>query len=65
MYQPVYFLLRIKNNFYFTGFINKDSREIISNYDLLISPTREFEGFGLSIAESLFVQVPVISTKVG
>ena len=57
--------LNLKNNFYFTGFINKDSREIISNYDLLLSPTRDFEGFGLSIAESLSVGVPVISTKVG
>ena len=45
--------------------MNKDSRKIISNYDLLLSPTRDFEGFGLSIAESLSVGVPVISTKVG
>ena len=43
----------------------QDSREIISNFDVLISPTRDFEGFGLSIAESLSVGVPVISTKVG
>ncbi len=55
----------LMNNFYFKGYINKDSREIISEYDLLLSPTRDFEGFGLSIAESLSVGVPVISTKVG
>ena len=57
--------LFLQNNFIFTGYLNKDSREIIANFDLLISPTREFEGFGLSIAESLSVGTPVISTKVG
>lgn len=56
---------KLKDNFVFTGFIANDSREIISNFDVLISPTRDFEGFGLSIAESLSVGVPVISTKVG
>ena len=56
---------KLYDNFVFTGFIAKDSREIISNFDVLISPTRDFEGFGLSIAESLSVGVPVISTKVG
>ena len=56
---------KLQDNFIFTGFISKDSREIISNFDVLISPTRDFEGFGLSIAESLSVGVPVISTKVG
>ena len=28
-------------------------------------PTKDFEGFGYSIAESLFVKTPVISTNVG
>ena len=55
----------LNNIFTFKGYVNKDSRKIISNYDLLLSPTRDFEGFGLSIAESLSVGVPVISTKVG
>lgn len=55
----------LNNIFKFKGYVNKDSRKIISNYDLLLSPTRDFEGFGLSIAESLSVGVPVISTKVG
>ena len=56
---------KLNDNFVFTGFIANNSREIISNFDVLISPTRDFEGFGLSIAESLSVGVPVISTKVG
>ena len=56
---------KLQNNFVFTGFISKDSREIISNFDILLSPTRDFEGFGLSIAEALSVGVPIISTKVG
>ena len=58
-------ILNLQNNFVFNGYIKQDSRAIIINFDLLLSPTREFEGFGLSIAESLSVGVPVISTKVG
>ena len=55
----------MNNIFKFKGYINEESRKILSKYDLLISPSRDFEGFGLSIAESLSVGVPVISTKVG
>jgi glycosyltransferase involved in cell wall biosynthesis len=55
----------LNNIFKFKGYINEESRKILSKYDLLISPSRDFEGFGLSIAESLSVGVPVISTKVG
>ena len=58
-------IYKLKNNFVFTGFISKDSREIISNFDILLSPTRDFEGFGLSVAEALSAGVPVIATKVG
>ena len=32
---------------------------------MLISLTRDFEGFGYSIAEALYVKTPVIATKVG
>ena len=38
---------------------------IIKKLDLLISLTRNFEGFGLSLAEALSVNTPVIATKVG
>lgn len=52
-------------NFYFTGYMNGSGRDIIKYFDFLISPSRYFEGFGLSIAEALSVKTLVISTKVG
>lgn len=55
----------LNNKFKIINFINKDSLTIINNFDLLISLTKDFEGFGYSIAESLYVKTPVIATKVG
>lgn len=51
--------------FKFIRYINRDSYTILSNLDISISLTKDFEGFGYSIAESLFVKTPVISTNVG
>jgi glycosyltransferase involved in cell wall biosynthesis len=56
---------KLNKNFYFTGYINGSGRDIIKHFDFLISPSRYFEGFGLSIAEALSVGTLVISTKVG
>ena len=33
--------------------------------DLLLSLTKDFEGFGLSVAESFLANTPVLATKVG
>ena len=57
----------IKLNKYFevVDYIKKDSLVILNNFDLFFSLTRDFEGFGYSIAESLYVGTPVVSTKVG
>jgi glycosyltransferase involved in cell wall biosynthesis len=49
----------------FTGYVNGDSCDIISTFDILVSATRTFEGFGLTIAEALVANVPVIATSVG
>lgn len=57
--------LKIKKYFKFSNYLNIDSLSIIKNFDLIISLTRDFEAFGYSIAESLYAEVPVISTKVG
>jgi len=46
-------------------YINKESRLILQNFNLFFSLTRDFEGFGYSIAEALYAGVPVVSTKVG
>ena len=51
--------------FKFISYIDKDSYTILNNLDITISLTKDFEGFGYSIAESLFVKTPVISTNVG
>lgn len=47
------------------NYLNEDSYKIINNFDLLVSLTRDFEAFGYSIAEALFVKTPVICTNVG
>ena len=57
--------LKLKKYFKFLKYLNIDSLSIIKNFDLIISLTRDFEAFGYSIAESLYAQVPVISTRVG
>ena len=56
---------KMKNYFYFPGYIKGSSRGIINHFNFLVSPSRYFEGFGLSIAEALSVGTTVISTKVG
>ena len=48
-----------------TKYINKESILILQNFNLFFSLTRDFEGFGYSIAEALYAGVPVVSTKVG
>jgi len=57
--------LQLDDNFIFTGYINENSQTIISNLDLLVSLTRSFEGFGLSLAEALSIGTPVLATNVG
>ena len=45
--------------------MNINSQKILSSLDLLVSPTKDFEGFGLSIAESIIVGTPISASKVG
>ena len=49
----------------FLDYINADSRVILKNLDLLVSLTRDFESFGYSLAESMLVGTPVLTTNVG
>jgi len=55
----------IEKYFVFTGYINLDSTLIASKLDLLLSLTRTYEGFGLSIVEAMSVGTPVMATNVG
>lgn len=57
--------LNIAENVHFVGYRQEDSSDIISQLDLTISATRDFEGFGLTIAESMVLGTPVICTDVG
>lgn len=49
----------------FTGYIDAPSPSIVSEFDLLILATKDFEGFGLSAAEAMAVGTPVLATTVG
>ena len=51
--------------FQIINYLKIDSYTILNNFDITISLTKDFEGFGYSVAESLFVKTPVISTNVG
>jgi glycosyltransferase involved in cell wall biosynthesis len=49
----------------FTGYIDAPSPSIISEFDVLILATKDFEGFGLSAAEAMAIGTPVLATTVG
>lgn len=49
----------------FTGYIDAPSPSIVSEFDLLILATKDFEGSGLSAAEAMAVGTPVLATTVG
>ena len=57
--------LNLNNFFIFTGYLQIDSIKILSKLDLFLSLTKTFEGFGLSLAQSLYAGTPVLSTNVG
>jgi len=47
------------------GYMAGNSIQLISQLDILLMLTKDFEGFGLTIAEAMVAGVPVIATKVG
>jgi len=49
----------------FTGYIEGSSSKIIKQLDLLLMLTKDFEGFGLTLAEAMAVGTPIITTDVG
>jgi glycosyltransferase involved in cell wall biosynthesis len=52
-------------NIFFRGYIDKPIGDIISELDLILSLTRSFEGFGLSMLEGATMGIPIIATDVG
>ena len=57
--------LDIEDHVNFTGFLSNKIEDIIRNLDLVVMPTRSFEGFGYAIAESMSAGTPVLSSKIG
>ena len=57
--------LKLEKKIFIFDYINLDSSKIISSFDLFISLTKDYEGFGLSIAEAMNVKTPIIATNVG
>lgn len=57
--------LKLEELFKITNYIECDSLKLIKKMDILLSLTKTFEGFGLSIAEALLAKKPVLATNVG
>ena len=57
--------LNLENKIEFLDYVDLDSKKIILSLDLLLSLTKNFEGFGLSIAEAMSVGTPILATDVG
>lgn len=49
----------------FSGYIEGSSIDIIRQLDLLLMLTKDFEGFGLTVAEAMIAKTPLVATKVG
>lgn len=49
----------------FLGYVAGSSVALIKQLDLLIVATRSFEGFGLTLAEAMLVEIPIVTTNVG
>jgi len=57
--------LNVGSNLHFLGYLSDSSAAIIKQLDLLVVATRSFEGFGLTLAEAILEDVPVLATSVG
>lgn len=63
--KKIIFKKKLQNYFVFTGYIDVNAYSILKNIDLYLSLTRDFEGFGISTAQALFMQKPIVATNVG
>lgn len=57
--------LNLNENVFLTGYIDKHQFSIIENFDIILFPTRDFEGFGYSIAEAMFLKKTILASAVG
>lgn len=49
----------------FAGYVEGSASMLMQQFDLLAMLTKDFEGFGLTIAEAMWVGIPVMATMVG
>jgi glycosyltransferase involved in cell wall biosynthesis len=57
--------LNVADHVRFCGYVAGEISAIITDVDLLICATQEFEGFGYTVLEAMSVGTPVIATDVG
>jgi glycosyltransferase involved in cell wall biosynthesis len=57
--------LGLANRVKFTGYIPDDPVFVARQFDLLAMVTKDFEGFGLAVAEAMVAGTPVLATAVG
>ena len=57
--------LGVESQIRFAGYIEGNIGLLMRQLDLLAMLTKDFEGFGLTIAEAMLAEVPVLATNVG
>lgn len=57
--------LDLRDNIIFTGYLPEKPVCFIAQLDIMLMITKDFEGFGLTIAEAMLAKTPVIATAVG
>ena len=63
--QALVVRLNLRRQVHFTGYLPIESVLIMKEFDLLAMLTKDFEGFGLTIAEAMAAGTPVLATSVG
>lgn len=57
--------LGVESQIRFAGYVEGNIGLLMRQFDLLAMLTKDFEGFGLTIAEAMLAEVPVLTTNVG
>jgi glycosyltransferase involved in cell wall biosynthesis len=57
--------LGLVERIHFAGYVAGDPAFIARHFDLLAMVTKDFEGFGLTVAEAMVAGTPVLATNVG
>jgi glycosyltransferase involved in cell wall biosynthesis len=57
--------LCLADRLHFTGYMSQDPMVLVRQFDLLAMVTKDFEGFGLAVAEAMAAGTPIVATNVG